>query len=144
MQMLKDQMNGFVRFARAQDLLIDQSCALRIHPSFVQCCTRLSQLMHDWVLQALEEKMTAKIMKEARAQNQDLEAEHQVMLSGTGNAQRQVCFSKHSSVFAVWKKKDGCEVPRHFFVAVQMFTVPVQPYRQSQMNSSKRSVFSDI
>lgn len=41
-------------------------------------------------VQALEEKMTAKIMKEARAQNQDLEAEDNIMLQSSRSQQRQV------------------------------------------------------
>ena len=43
-------------------------------------------------VQALEERMTAKIMKEARAQNQDLEAEDNLMLQSSRSQSRQVDF----------------------------------------------------
>ena len=48
-------------------------------------------------VQALEERMTAKIMKEARAQNQDLEAEDNVMLQSSRSQHRQV-----ESTSTVW------------------------------------------
>lgn len=41
-------------------------------------------------LKAMEEKMSAKIMREARAQNQDVEVEEDLMLAGKSNQQRQV------------------------------------------------------
>jgi hypothetical protein len=41
-------------------------------------------------IQVLEEKMTAKIMKEAREQNEDLEAEENVMLASARNQGHQV------------------------------------------------------
>jgi len=41
-------------------------------------------------MQVLEEKMTAKIMKEAREQNEDLEAEENVILASSRNQSHQV------------------------------------------------------
>lgn len=50
----------------------------------------LECIMCSDYLQVMEEKMTAKIMKEARAQHQDLEAENDVQIRGDRNRDRQV------------------------------------------------------
>lgn len=45
-------------------------------------------------MQVLEEKMTAKIMKEAREQNEDLEAEENVILASARNQSHQVSLTQ--------------------------------------------------